>query len=54
MQTAKKGNKGANGEFEYYGAGKLGGKPLNIVDSLPDGMSYVASFRKVYARAEHL
>ena len=41
----QKGNKGANGEFEYYGAGKLGGKPLNIVDSLPDGMSYVREFR---------
>ena len=46
MQTAKKGNKGANGEFEYFGAGKLGGKPLNIVDSLPDGMSYVANSAK--------
>ena len=42
----QKGNKGANGEFEYYGAGKLGGKPLNIVDSLPDGMSYVANSAK--------
>lgn len=42
----QKGNKGANGEFEYYGAGKLGGKPLNIVDSLPDGMSYVANTAK--------
>lgn len=42
----QKGNKGANGEFEYYGAGKLGGKPLNIVDSLPDGMSYVANSEK--------
>lgn len=42
----QKGNKGANGEFEYFGAGKLGGKPLNIVDSLPDGMSYVANFAK--------
>lgn len=38
----QKGNKGANGEFEYYGAGKLNGVPLNIVDTLPDGMSYVA------------
>ena len=38
----QKGNKGANGEFEYYGAGKLNGAPLNIVDTLPDGMSYVA------------
>lgn len=42
----QKGNKGANGEFEYYGAGKLGGKPLNIVDSLPDGMTYVANSAK--------
>lgn len=42
----QKGNKGANGEFEYYGAGKLGGKPLNIVDILPDGMSYVANSAK--------
>ena len=42
----QKGNKGANGEFEYYGAGKLSGKPLNIVDSLPDGMSYVANSAK--------
>lgn len=42
----QKGNKGANGEFEYYGAGKLGGKPPNIVDSLPDGMSYVANSAK--------
>lgn len=42
----QKGNKGANGEFEYFGAGKLGGQPLNIVDSLPDGMSYVANSAK--------
>lgn len=42
----QKGNKGANGEFEYFGAGKLGGKPLNIVDSLPDAMSYVANSAK--------
>lgn len=42
----QKGNKGANGEFEYFGAGKLGGKPLNIVDSLPDGMSYVTNSAK--------
>lgn len=42
----QKGNKGANGEFEYFGAGKLSGKPLNIVDSLPDGMSYVANSAK--------
>ena len=31
---------------EYYGAGKLGGTPLNIVDTLPSGMSYVAGFAK--------
>ncbi len=31
---------------EYYGAGKLGGAPLNIVDTLPSGMSYVAGFAK--------
>lgn len=48
----QKGNKGANGEFEYYGAGKLGGKPLNIVDSLPDGMSYVANSAK-YTRVQN-
>ena len=38
----QKGNTGTNGEFEYYGAGKLGGASLNIVDTLPDGMSYVS------------
>lgn len=42
----QKGNKGANGEFEYYGAGKLNSAPLNIVDTLPDGMSYVAGSAK--------
>lgn len=42
----QKGNKDANGEFEYYGAGKLNGAPLNIVDTLPDGMSYVSGFAK--------
>lgn len=42
----QKGNKGANGEFEYFGAGKLGGKPLNIADTLPNGMSYVANSAK--------
>ena len=31
---------------EYYGAGKLGSKPLNIIDALPDGMSYVANSAK--------
>lgn len=42
----QKGNKGANGEFEYYGAGKLNRATLNIVDTLPDGMSYVAGSAK--------
>lgn len=42
----QKGNKGANGEFEYYGAGKFNGAPLNIVDTLPDGMSYVSGSAK--------
>lgn len=42
----KKGNRGANGEFEYFGAGKLDGKPLNIVDTLPSGMSYVSGSAK--------
>lgn len=42
----QKGNKGANGEFEYYGAGKLNGAPLSIVDTLPDGMSYVSGSAK--------
>lgn len=42
----QQGNKGANGEYEYYGAGKLGNKPLNIVDTLPDGMSYVVNSAK--------
>lgn len=42
----QKGNRGTNGEFEYYGAGKLNGEPLNIVDTLPDGMSYVADSAK--------
>lgn len=31
---------------DYYGAGKLGGAPLNIVDTLPDGMSYVSGSAK--------
>ena len=31
---------------EYYGAGKLGGAPLNIIDTLPDGMSYVSGSAK--------
>lgn len=31
---------------EYYGAGKLDSKPLNIVDTLPNAMSYVANSAK--------
>ena len=31
---------------EYYGAGKLGGASLNIIDTLPDGMSYVSGSAK--------
>lgn len=31
---------------EYYGAGKLDSKPLNVVDTLPNGMSYVANSAK--------
>ena len=27
---------------DYYGSGKLGSAPLNIIDTLPNGMSYVA------------
>lgn len=42
----QKGKKGADGEFEYYGAGKLNSAPLNIVDTLPNGMSYVANSAK--------
>lgn len=42
----QKGNKGANGEFEYYGAGKLNNQPLNVVDTLPSGMSYVSGSAK--------
>ena len=36
--------KGAAGE--YYGAGKLNSAPLNIIDALPSGMSYVAGSAK--------
>ena len=39
-------NRQGNKVGEYYGAGKLYGKPLNIVDTLPDGMSYVANSAK--------
>lgn len=42
----QQGNKGANGEFEYYGAGKLNGASLKIIDTLPSGMSYVAGSAK--------
>lgn len=42
----QQGNKGANGEYEYYGAGKLNSSPLNIVDTLPGGMSYVSGSAK--------
>lgn len=42
----QKGNKDSNGEFEYYGAGKLNGTPLSIIDTLPDGMSYVSGSAK--------
>ena len=42
----QKGQKGANGEYEYFGAGKLNSAPLNIVDTLPDGMSYVSGSAK--------
>ena len=38
----QKGNKNSKGEYECFGAGKLNGAPLNIVDTLPDGMSYVS------------
>lgn len=31
---------------DYYGAAKLGGNPLNIVDTLPAGMSYVPGSAK--------
>ena len=39
-------NRQGNKAGEYYGAGKLYDKPLNIVDTLPDGMSYVANSAK--------
>ena len=42
----QKGQKGANGEYEYFGAGKLNSVPLNIVDTLPNGMSYAAGSAK--------
>ena len=42
----QKGNKDSDDKFEYFGAGKLNGTPLNIVDTLPDGMSYVSGSAK--------
>lgn len=42
----QKGNKGSDDKFEYFGAGKLNGVPLSIIDTLPDGMSYVAGSAK--------
>ena len=42
----QKGNKGSDDKFEYFGAGKLNGAPLSIIDTLPDGMSYVADSAK--------
>ena len=42
----QKGSKGLNGEYEYYGAGKLNCSPLNIVDTLPSGMSYISGSAK--------
>ena len=42
----QKGNKGSDDKYEYFGAGKLNGAPLNIVDTLPDGMSYVSGSAK--------
>ena len=39
-------NRQKSGAGEYYGAGKLAGEPLNIVDTLPNGMSYVANSAK--------
>ena len=31
---------------DYFGAGKLNGTPLSIIDTLPDGMSYVSGSAK--------
>ena len=42
----QKGNKDSGDKFEYFGAGKLNGAPLSIIDTLPDGMSYVADSAK--------
>ena len=42
----QKGNKDSDDKFEYFGAGKLNGAPLSIIDTLPDGMSYVADSAK--------
>lgn len=35
-------NRVKTSESEYYGAGKLNGQPLKIIDKLPDGMVYVS------------
>ena len=42
----QKGNKGSDDKFEYFGAGKLNGMPLSIIDTLPNGMSYVSGSAK--------
>ena len=42
----QKGNKGSDGKFEYFGAGKLNGTPLSIIDTLPNSMSYVSGSAK--------
>ena len=42
----QKGNKGSDDKFEYFGAGKLNDAPLSIIDTLPNGMSYVSGSAK--------
>ncbi|WP_373575416.1 Spy0128 family protein [Collinsella aerofaciens] len=37
-------NRVKTSEDECYGAGKLNGQPLKIIDKLPDGMAYVPGF----------
>ena len=37
-------NRVKTSEGECYGAGKLNGQPLKIIDKLPDGMAYVPGF----------
>lgn len=39
-------NRGKTPSGECYGAGKLDNQPLNVVDTLPSGMSYVAGSAK--------